>query len=510
MTNAHKNYFRSPNSMQKTAISLSIIILGSLLLLRIALIFSYVPEITGMDNNFVHTVIRLLAGLSPYPDPEAFPYSGNIYSPLYFNLCQFVGIITGVDPEYPIQVYQVCRTVALLCDIVSVFLLYKIIARNFSVDKPFALLVVAFYACLICYLAYTFSRVDSLFLTFYISVFYILTKKAIHLTNWQVVLLSFLSVCCVYSKQNGIILPLLISVWLYYSLHKKSILLYLLVYAFFFGAFLFVYTQLLGYNHLITLAVKGLNNKIDFSWFYVYIFKPLANSILILPICAGLVISTYIILFSPSGFSTALSVVFIIQLGFSTGTAFKWGSSLGYFYESLALSLILITKYVKLKGFTKDSAKCLFWCTSLPLTIFFIHVLLQDYLFFIHQRPLRITEYKQQEIVKHYIRSRLNGKYVLDLFNPNRDFFKNLMYKEIVLPQFDTVDCCLFPDNTYDYSKLKEDFTNGNIKYIIFPKDQPLSSLWNVSLSHYKKDTTIFNFDLYQFQPTNNNSNPID
>jgi hypothetical protein len=501
MNSTFAAFFRSPNNIKQTATVLSFIILGSLFWFRVALIFSYVPEITGMDNNFVHTVIRLLTGLSPYPAPEGFPYAGNIYTPLYFNICHLLGIATGADPEYPIQVYQVCRTVALLCDILSVFLLFRILIRKIAIDKSFALLSVALYSCLICYLAYTFSRVDCLFLTFYISVFYLLTKKEQTFTYRQILLVSILSVCCVFSKQNGIILPFLVSTWLFFTNYKQKIIAFLFSYTICFTVFYLFYTQVMGYTHLVTFAVKGLNNQIDPSWFYINIFKPLANSIIILPLCAGLVITIGLLLNRKTNFTTALSVVYLIQLMFSTGAAFKWGSSLGYFYENLALSLILITEYRSLNNFTQNSQSRLYWFASPLLIIFFIHVLLQDYLFFINQRSQRITEYKQQEEVKYYLRSRLNGRYVLDLYNPNRDFFKNFLYKEIAVPHFDAIDCCLLPDKTFDYTRLKEDFINGNIKYIIFPKDAALPSIWNVSLAHYQKDTSIYNFDLYHFRP---------
>ena len=77
----------------------AVFIILCLIAFRIMLIFTYNGEIGGIDNNFVYAVIRSMAGYNIYPDPEAFPYAVNPYSPLYYNLCSFVGNILNINVD---------------------------------------------------------------------------------------------------------------------------------------------------------------------------------------------------------------------------------------------------------------------------------------------------------------------------------------------------------------------------------------------------------------------------
>ena len=501
MTTFFSRLFLSTKSIYRTAFIASVMMLGLLFVIRIAIIFSYVPEITGVDNNFVNTVLRMLSGLSPYPNPEAYPYYGNIYSPLYFTICYWTGKLISVNADYPIQVYWLCRTVALACDILTVYFLYKTLKKSTTFATPVALFITAFFSTILCYLAYTFSRVDCLFLTLYAAIFYLLIRKNATNSLLHLLAISFLCTCSIFTKQNGCILPILISAWYFFKGDKKNILPFLLSFAVFFSVFFLIYTQWAGYNHLTDYTIRGLNNRIDIEWFYTYIFKPLANSILAIP----LVMAVSISLFFLTGKGTtekALSVVYIIQLVFSTGAAFKWGSSLGYYNESFFLAMLLIVKFLAEVKFRKQILVPAFWLTAPLVVIFWIHVSLQDYLFFIGQQGPKKEAYSQQETVKNYLLKHLNGQHVLNLYSPNRDFFKNFLYKNLAVPQFDTIDCCLLPDNSFDYTQLKNELLTGEIKYIIYEKDRPMKSIWGVSLERYKKDTSIFQYDIYKYQET--------
>jgi len=102
---------------------------------RFLLIFTYNGEIGGIDNNFVYAVIRSMAGFDIYPNPETFPYAINPYSPLYVNLCSFIGKIFNINIEEPINIYRLCRAVSFTCDILTCIIFYQTIKKTTRIKK---------------------------------------------------------------------------------------------------------------------------------------------------------------------------------------------------------------------------------------------------------------------------------------------------------------------------------------------------------------------------------------
>lgn len=486
-------------NVNKNAANLSLGIILSLLLLRVAIIFSYVPEIIGIDNNFVHTVARSLSGFNPYPDPTQFPYSGNIYTPLYFNICHIIGKIVNINPEHPIQVYRLCRSVALAFDIASVYFLFEILVKNIKIPKAFAFLAVSLFCCILCYLPYTFSRVDCVFLTLYIATFFYLTRSENIRSIGIFFHLPTLATLTIFAKQNGCVLPIFIFIWLLFTDQPARAFKFIVSFCILFLFTFLIYSKMIGYSHLSSYTFLGIQNRIDPQWFYVNIFKPLAGSILIVPLATGVIISLNFFFSRQEKLSQALGIIYLLQIGFSTAVAFKWGSSLGYYYEAFFLSILLIAKNTQGKIVAPIFSKKAVQLISLITLIFFANVFLQDYLFFVGKQKDKLTAYLMQKRVKSYLHGKLNGSHVLNLSSPNRDFFKLFFYKEMAAPHFDAIDCCLLPDKTFDYTALKNEFSTGKIKYIIFRKGKFEPSIWGQSLQHYQKDTTLFDYDIYMY-----------
>jgi hypothetical protein len=193
-----------------------------------------------------------------------------------------------------------------------------------------------------------------------------------------------------------------------------------------------------------------------------------------------------------------LYYVFIIQFTFSLVSSLKWGSSAGYFNESFLLSslIICIALNKKAPGYLKK-----IYAALIPLFILFlVHTLLQGYLFFIQNRQQKIAVYQEQEELRNYLKPQLKGKFVLNLGNQNEDFFKTLFFREMAVPNFDMVYCCTLPDNTFDYSSLKQDLANGRIGYILALSHTYLKDLWGVSLASFQKDTTIGEYTVYKYR----------
>ena len=477
----------------------AIVILSGLLLYRVLLIFSYNGEVGGIDNNFVYDVARSIGGLPIYTNPSEPPYAITLYSPLYYNICSLLGTLLHIDPADPIQVYRLCRTFSLICDITTCVLLFQLVRKRFQTKTALSALTVSCFACIICLLGYTFSRSDSLLLTFYAATFYVLTGKSPHNNkHLQLILLAALSICCILSKQNGLLMPVLISAWLFLQSRKQQVI-YFLMYFWIFGMVLLLYEQ--HYHYLFQNTVIALNNRIDLGWFYTDIFKRMMNSLWIIPLFIGAVLATKQWFNPASREDKSLAFVFAIQTTFSLATSLKWGSTAGYLNESLFLAFILITRKTatfQTPMFLLKMKKTV--AILMPLLfLFFIHTVTEGYLFFIQNQKAKKERYQQQKEVRDYLEPKLDGHSVMNLAQPNSDFFKTLLYKNITVPNMDMVDCCTLPDNTFNYSLLKKHLMDGHISHLIMQGDVQPTSAWDVSLHHFQKDTSINGYTIYKF-----------
>lgn len=472
-------------------------VLLGLLLYRIMLIFSFNGEVGGIDNNFVYDVTRAIAGMDIYTDPASPPYAVTLYSPLYFTICSAIGKAIHISPDDPIQVYQLCRTISLFCDIITCILLGLILNNRLSVSKEYTWLLVAAFACILCLLGYTFSRADSLLLAFYAFTIFVLTLPLPHI--FKAFLLAALSVCCIFSKQNGIIIPLLVLVWVVLRKEGRIVLWYVLFFIILGYQSLATCTHV--YPHFFSNVITALNNRIDFSWFYVDIFKRMMNSLWVLPLYIAAVWSVYQWMKRnrDKEVQGPWAAIFIIQILFSLGTSLKWGSTAGYFNESLLLAFIIIGWLTKVPLEPKRSILRKTTFAFLPLLLlFFVHTVAQGYLFFLQNRTGKKTLYEHQKQVRDYLQPQLGDNYVLNLATPNSDFFKTLFYKNIAVPNMDMVDCCLLPDKTFDYTPMKEDLEIGKIRYLLLNEGGEPGRLWGVSLGEFMQDTTINGYTIYR------------
>ncbi len=500
------NYFLNKVSEQytskiyRTCFFTALVIFLLLLIFRSLLVFTYNPEIGGIDNNFVYAVIRSMAGYDIYPDPTQFPYAVNLYTPLYFNLCSFIGNFLNLNIDEPINIYRLCRFVSLISDLITCLLFFRILIKTTPLKKEIAFLITALFACILCFLGYTFCRSDSLFLSFYAATFYILLTSSIKKSLAKNIFLAVLTTACIYSKQNGIILPALIAVWIFLNHSLKRSVSYLFIFILFFTGLFLLYNYSLGYSYFTSHTIDALKNRIDLHWFYAAIFKRFADSLIIVPLYISLYIS-FIYLNKGSGKEKSLGIVFLLQILFSLGASLKWGSTAGYFNESFFIGLILIANYISATDRTAQSFSKKLAAWYLPLfTLFSSFVCVNGYLFYIQKQKMKKEVYNDQVVIRNYLAPKLESTYVFNLGDQNGDFFKTLFYKQAVVPNYDAVSCCTLPDKTFDYSNLLTDLRSGKIAWLIMPEKTITLEQWGVSLDHFKKDTIIKGHIIYKFQ----------
>lgn len=477
--------------------------LGIVFIERLFIIFSYEGHTAGIDNNFDYPIIRSLAGFSIYPNPEGYPYAVNPYAPLFFIVCKWVALLLHVNPTDTISVYWVSRSVCLVADIGTCLIFFRLLRKYAKANNAIAIICTTLFFSIISFLGYTINRSDAFFLLFYCSTIYVLLKFSDSKSILASLLPAILTTLCIFSKQNGIALLMLVPVWFIVGKNYRLLLLFIL-FSFIFLTGMFLYFEYIYTNNFFSRhIIDALKNKIDPRWFYVYVFKLIAPSYFTLPLAASLIIAIKSIAENNQSLLKKLSILCLLQFMLSTALSFKWGSSLGYYNESFLLAFIVIPFFYNIIPSPIKKAGILTTgiYTYPAFLILLIHMTGQLFFFFLNNNSESKENYDEQVQIANYIKRSINtqDKYVLDLSNADFNFFKNLLFKESAAPNIDAVNCCTLPANIFDYSGLLNGLQNGRIMFIIKGNGDMQNNTWGVDIQHYKQDTTFTHYSIYKY-----------
>ncbi len=468
-----------------------------LLLERVLIVFSYHGQIAGIDNNFSYPVMRLLKSLDIYPDPENYPFAVNPYAPVFFYISWCVCKLFGIQASDGIQIFFVTRGLCLLFDLATTYVLYRIMHKKLSVSAPLAFATAVFFLFQVSYWSYTMNRSDSLIL-FWFSL--IVSFFISYLNKSSVKFLFIIALLCnlaVFTKQNALIFPVAIGTVLLYYKKWNHLTVLILFQACLLGLSLLLFTRLYPDGHFLAHLVRALNNKIDFRWFYVEIFKRLTSSYIIIPLAAGIFIAIRHILQRKKDDMTAISLIAVIQTAWSLAIALKWGSHVGYLHESFFCLFIIIAVCAEKKMVL--SKINITYPLLFILTFIFANTALQLYFYNINDQKEEKKAYQEQQQVANMVLKELPPeKYVFSYTDFYHDFFKVLLQDKVVLPNIDAVDCCTLPDGNFNYTRLWEGFKTGKIEFIIYHKDSVFTFYQGADLTKYKYYQTIGNYSIYK------------
>ncbi|HTL08755.1 MAG TPA: hypothetical protein VL307_10875, partial [Chitinophagaceae bacterium] len=498
LSNAYSWYANNVLKILYFTLSVTLLVV---VLERVGIIFSYEGHTAGIDNNFDYGIIRAIAGYSLYPDPSNYPFAVNPYAPLFFLTCKWIANLLHIQADNTLAVYRLSRTVALLADIGTWLLLYALLRKRLKVKKELCIAGIATFICILSFLGYTINRCDALFLFFYASAIFILSRPDGKRMLLSALLLAIVTTLCIFSKQNGIVLIGLVTVWRAMERKFFPAFLYLLFLATFCSAFFLLFNNYYTDHFFAAHVINSLKNRIDFQWFYVYVFKLIAGSYIGLPLAVAGVMALSGIVGRKNGMVSKLSAIFLIQFIASTLLCLKWGSSLGYFNESFFLATLLIAAYCKsidptrLESFLKTALPYLYPC----LAIFVLHMLSQLFFFFLNSQTIAKQHFEEQVQISQYIKQQIGGsnRYVIDLSNADFNFFKALLYKEEAAPNIDAVNCCTLPDKIFDYSRLLQGLRDGSVQFLIKANDSQLQNLWGVDIHHFVAQKQFSNYTVY-------------
>ncbi|MGZ5247182.1 MAG: glycosyltransferase family 39 protein [Flavitalea sp.] len=486
--------------LSKLVFASSFIAVLLLLIVRSAMVFSYDPEITGIDNNFIYPVMQQLLGNSIYPDPTQYPFAVNPYAPLIFYLSYGICELLGITGSDPIEVYFVTRGICLVADVMTMFVLFRLMKRFFQVSPTIAAFGTVSFFYLISYWSFTVMRADSLLLLSYSLILFSVLAFLERPRIVQLVLLALLCNVAIFSKQNGIYLPFMVTGILILTKKLKAAWVFPVFFTIAFLLFLWCFIMSYGdnfFNHVIF----ALNNRIDIHWFYLYIFKRLVDSFVIIPFSVGCWFAIYYLFKPESVQKKAIAIAALCSIGFSLLIAFKWGSSIAYLNEAMfGLTIILSFSLKQVTGHSlvRKLTPALLICS----TVIAVHMLVQLYLYHVNNRQENMQVYQEQKTLSEELLASIGNR---DLYiyadDVNGTFFKNCMRGRLVAPNKDAIDCCTLPDGNFDYTLFRKGFATGKIRYLVFQEQWIPEQFHDISLRHYKKTTVRFGYAIYTFEP---------
>ena len=109
----------------------------SLLILRINLSLSYLPEIGGVSINVLYGIIRLVTGSQLYTNPETAPFPIIQYMPLHFYIVAFLSKVIGISNNVH-SMMVLNRLFCLFIDLATVYILGKTLIHSLSISKKIA------------------------------------------------------------------------------------------------------------------------------------------------------------------------------------------------------------------------------------------------------------------------------------------------------------------------------------------------------------------------------------
>lgn len=469
----------------------------SLLILRLNLAFSYLPEIGGVSINVMYGIMRIISGSELYTNPEAAPFPIIQYMPLHFYVVAFIGKILGLTKDVHAMMV-VNRVFCLLLDVSTVFIIGRTLLKTLHVKWNLALTLSCIYFLSIPSIIY--ARVDNLYLFFFVATVAILIKNIFRdgitqsISTRLVLLSGVLCMLALLTKQTGIYLFGFCCI--YYLFIQRSLSQWA---AFMGGAIvtllfagIFIYPD--SFTFFKLNVIDGVKNGFNANWF------------------AEVILKNFFLKFSyvlASGFLTALLLFkernkqgyFFLSAGIAwffitaTVTAFKAGSGSNYYLEFIALSIFGAALLLK-NQYGPSSQLVLF---ALLLSPFFIISAANDKGWGdLGLMPKAKKNYYNCLEVSNYIQPKLkNGNWILTDFHKENTL--NLQLSDKAL--FPCREVALYftrPIGVFHFKEFQKLVEQGKIQYIITNKDEELTEFIDVPITNYEPDTLIGKYQVYK------------
>jgi len=471
----------------------------------------------------VYDIKALLYNGKIYTSPMLTPFSITLYTPVYCLLCAAFAKLFSIDPLTGIhQIYIIGRSLDLVFNLLTAYLVYKIARNVFSFTKRTALSL--FTISFIISFSHNFAvRPDAVqdALSLASIYFFLLHLARLRSSGPSKTLLFYailFSAFSAFTKQSGIQLIILFVGFSTLIRDWKSLAWILLFSVMVYGSFLVIILH--QYPFFFENTIGGLDNGICMENFVKFIITRYPFLWSILPM---IIISAILIIGRKSMIATDLQDLFlnVAVVGtflFATITALKNGATVQYYTLFFNLAMLLIFRFLH-KGSPKPHR--IFFVESRKWSgVFFVYCCLAMYAFAVYQYKLEYTfnqwpvlidlrgdatqvaDLLKQELAKengHHVFAHLNT----DVTMHSRQGINNILFKESILPQLEILSTSEKRLQIIGYKNFEEELQTGQIEYIIesvppmrFIPSQNYLALMN---AHYRLWKEMKGYQIYKY-----------
>lgn len=482
----------------------SLFICFLLILLKVYVSISFIPDISGSEGSTILPIQRLLAGLPIYTDPQEIPFLISQYTPLYFTIVSAAAKILGVFPEEVHKIFIISRFISILITISGATIVYLFLYKRAKISKAAAVLAACFIYQILAQWFLTSSRPDSLLFfttTIFVAIVHKATGEKDQENVWWIAA-TLIGVTAFFIKQNGAVLCISMGIYLI-SQHRWIQLLKLTGIGIVFFLLYLLVLPVPSLNSFFLNIVGGVSNSISWGWFYDWTLQRL-----LLPFAPLIALNLVGIIYSARNsedrFLKFLSISSVTFFTFSTLIAFKIGSGVGYYQGYLVVSVtqtvIFFSKKYNRESVESDLLKL---ATALYFGIVAVHCLL---FVFMRYTAIPLESFKSQYIeqykVAQYLKIDLKladdqHVYITESGGMDGNYLKHFLFRNTVAPFADIV----FLGNrnrTFDYKQFDRLIRENKIKYVITHNNQQPQTILGHAFSGARKIRTIDSYSIYQ------------
>ncbi len=478
------------------AVIIAIAVFVFLLFGRINLINSYHHDLGGIEPNVVYGIQRIIDGQPLYSNPNQPPYAIMMYSPLYFHSVAVVGKIIGTNPAIPIEVYRISRTMALIFSLGFIGLLGFIAIRHFNLSVSIAIILGSL---IFSYLRITdFGRPDSLYhlnilVTLACGLEYLRDRKALF-----GILGVVMSVMCLFAKQSGLIIPVIL--FFYLAIFDFKRLLRAL--PIFLVSFALLWLLLSGDSYNFWQNVyQGVNNGISWDWFkrkilFFYLREIALFSGLVL-VLAALFITKH-----SNSVHHLMGVALFGLFFFALLTALKWGSMPSYFTPFITLGWLSLAAYWYSDhlSLTTDMRNTLFGCIAICCLATEVPHKYKSYRFETSNKRYNAAK-QAADYLKNELQLKAEEKVLIIINNQHlmeQHYLNNFLFHNAILPSKDIFTCCSYTPKKFDYTDLDAGIENGMVQYLIRSKGDKHQKFFSWDFDTFKKIKELDGYSIWK------------
>ena len=491
--------------------SLFFIVVVFNLLLAGVLIWSPVTSIKGGEASVMYTVqATMLNKASMYTDPEVIPFSATQYNPFYYiivsSVANFLSLTPGTDV---VSIYRVGRFISFVSALGIAGFLFMTLANVFCLPRQWSFWLAV--TSILCAVPWFYAlRPDSLMVFFLFGSLYFFLKSFApsHKPFRYLLAAGMLAALSFFSKQNGLLIALIIGSYLVFNFKIKNLLWFVCGFAL--GGAISVLIFVPFYSpFFVKSIVQGINNGIDVKQAInepYFIFASRFGWLAIITLVLLFIVYTRYSLQSITKPFHFLAYTLLILFPFSILTALKIGSDINYFHEVICVMLLLIGTSI---AFIINDLDIQLYARlgALPFLLVFALAGSLSMSSFLQYGLRSIKRMNEQKLVYHeemlsYLKSELLKSKAPVFVMSDYTFVNNALPQSCVVPQPD-ISLLWYGHNVFEFSELKKAIASGRIQF--YAGDGFLLTCFNMDLAKDFKLVRRFDeYDLYvnkHFQP---------